>query len=82
MPCCSFISVTGTLIKIADVTATATLQRSSFKNELTLMPKARRHPNVVEFVGAVAQNLPTMIVSEHLPEAQEPKIMAQSHQSQ
>ncbi|URE27024.1 serine threonine protein kinase [Musa troglodytarum] len=67
MPCCSFVSVTGTLIKTADVKATATLQRSSFKNELTLMQKARRHPNVVQFVGAVTQNLPMMIVSEHLP---------------
>ncbi|URE27471.1 serine threonine protein kinase [Musa troglodytarum] len=39
---------------------------NSFKNELTLMQKAR-HPNVVQFVGAVTQNLPMMIVSEHLP---------------
>ncbi|CAL9165374.1 unnamed protein product [Musa hybrid cultivar] len=39
---------------------------NSFKNELTLMQKTR-HPNVVQFVGAVTQNLPMMIVSEHLP---------------
>ncbi|THU46193.1 hypothetical protein C4D60_Mb09t02360 [Musa balbisiana] len=39
---------------------------NSFKNELTLMQKVR-HPNVVQFVGAVTQNLPMMIVSEHLP---------------
>ncbi|RWV93476.1 hypothetical protein GW17_00044063 [Ensete ventricosum] len=42
------------------------LERNSFKNELTLMQKAR-HPNVVQFVGAVTQNLPMMIISEHLP---------------
>ncbi|ONK56902.1 uncharacterized protein A4U43_C10F14460 [Asparagus officinalis] len=37
---------------------------NSFKNELTLLEKAR-HPNVVQFVGAVTQNIPMMIVSEY-----------------
>ncbi|WOL00396.1 serine/threonine-protein kinase STY17 isoform X2 [Canna indica] len=37
-----------------------------FKNELTLMQKVR-HPNVVQFVGAVTQNIPMMIVYEYLP---------------
>ncbi|KAL4388465.1 hypothetical protein GQ457_09G013290 [Hibiscus cannabinus] len=35
-----------------------------FKNELTLLEKVR-HPNVVQFVGAVTQNFPMMIVSEY-----------------
>ncbi|KQK00273.1 integrin-linked protein kinase 1 [Brachypodium distachyon] len=36
----------------------------SFKHELTLLEKAR-HPNLVQFVGAVTQNVPLMIVSEY-----------------
>ncbi|XP_042391076.1 integrin-linked protein kinase 1-like isoform X1 [Zingiber officinale] len=39
---------------------------NGFKNELTLMLKAR-HPNLIQFVGAVTQNIPMMIVSEYLP---------------
>ncbi|XVF65877.1 hypothetical protein PTKIN_Ptkin09bG0286300 [Pterospermum kingtungense] len=37
---------------------------NAFKNELTLLEKVR-HPNVVQFVGAVTQNIPMMIVSEY-----------------
>ncbi|XP_028070206.1 integrin-linked protein kinase 1-like isoform X2 [Camellia sinensis] len=37
---------------------------NAFKHELTLLEKVR-HPNVVQFVGAVTQNLPMMIVSEY-----------------
>ncbi|KAF5823154.1 putative protein kinase TKL-Pl-5 family [Helianthus annuus] len=37
---------------------------NAFKYELTLMEKVR-HPNVVQFVGAVTQNVPMMIVSEY-----------------
>ncbi|XP_062207740.1 integrin-linked protein kinase 1-like isoform X2 [Phragmites australis] len=36
---------------------------NSFRNELTVLEKVR-HPNVVQFVGAVTQNIPMMIVSE------------------
>jgi serine/threonine protein kinase len=36
----------------------------AFKHELTLLEKVR-HPNVVQFVGAVTQNIPMMIVSEY-----------------
>ncbi|KAF3505780.1 hypothetical protein F2Q69_00001470 [Brassica cretica] len=36
---------------------------NAFKHELTLFEKVR-HPNVVQFVGAVTQNVPMMIVSE------------------
>ncbi|BBH08640.1 Integrin-linked protein kinase family [Prunus dulcis] len=36
---------------------------NAFKNELELLEKVR-HPNVVQFVGAVTQNIPMMIVSE------------------
>ncbi|XP_076895568.1 integrin-linked protein kinase 1-like [Bidens hawaiensis] len=37
---------------------------NAFKHELTLLEKVR-HPNVVQFVGAVTQNVPMMIVSEY-----------------
>lgn len=40
--------------------------RNAFKHELTLFEKVR-HPNVVQFVGAVTQNVPMMIVSEYHP---------------
>ncbi|XP_022927691.1 integrin-linked protein kinase 1-like isoform X1 [Cucurbita moschata] len=39
---------------------------NAFKHELTLLERVR-HPNVVQFVGAVTQNLPMMIVSEYHP---------------
>ncbi|KAL6971887.1 Integrin-linked protein kinase 1 [Sarracenia purpurea var. burkii] len=39
---------------------------NTFKHELTLLEKVR-HPNVVQFVGAVTQNIPMMIVSEYHP---------------
>ncbi|XP_068665804.1 integrin-linked protein kinase 1-like [Aristolochia californica] len=39
---------------------------STFKHELMLLEKVR-HPNVVQFVGAVTQNIPLMIVSEYTP---------------
>ncbi|CAN1197250.1 Integrin-linked protein kinase 1 [Linum perenne] len=39
---------------------------SAFKHELTLLEKVR-HPNVVQFVGAVTQNIPMMIVVEYQP---------------
>lgn len=38
----------------------------SFKNELTMLQKVR-HPHVVQFVGAVTQNVPMMIIAEYLP---------------
>ncbi|KAJ9187224.1 hypothetical protein P3X46_002709 [Hevea brasiliensis] len=39
---------------------------NAFKQELTLLQKVR-HPNVVQFVGAVTQNIPMMIVLEYHP---------------
>lgn len=39
---------------------------NAFKHELTLLEKVR-HPNVVQFVGAVTQNMPMMIVLEYHP---------------
>ncbi|KAF5466134.1 hypothetical protein F2P56_016087 [Juglans regia] len=39
---------------------------NAFKHELTLLEKVR-HPNVLQFVGAVTQNIPMMIVSEYHP---------------
>ncbi|KAL1807907.1 integrin-linked protein kinase 1 isoform X1 [Daucus carota subsp. sativus] len=37
---------------------------NAFKNELTILEKVR-HPNVIQFVGAVTQNIPMMIVTEY-----------------
>ncbi|KAJ8527577.1 hypothetical protein K7X08_015028 [Anisodus acutangulus] len=39
---------------------------NAFNHELTLLEKVR-HPNVIQFVGAVTQNIPMMIVSEYHP---------------
>lgn len=39
---------------------------NAFRNELTLLERVR-HPNIVQFVGAVTQNIPMMIVSEYHP---------------
>ncbi|PIM97344.1 Tyrosine kinase [Handroanthus impetiginosus] len=38
----------------------------AFRDELALLQKAR-HPNVVQFLGAVTQSSPMMIVTEYLP---------------
>ncbi|XP_057546820.1 integrin-linked protein kinase 1-like isoform X2 [Amaranthus tricolor] len=39
---------------------------NAFKYELTLLEKVR-HPNIIQFVGAVTQNIPMMIVVEFHP---------------
>ncbi|XP_020227654.1 integrin-linked protein kinase 1 [Cajanus cajan] len=39
----------------------------AFHDELTLLQKIR-HPNVVQFLGAVTQSTPMMIVTEYLPQ--------------
>ncbi|KAE8734062.1 Integrin-linked protein kinase family isoform 2 [Hibiscus syriacus] len=39
---------------------------NAFKYELTLLEKVR-HPNVIQFVGAVTQNVPMMIVLDYHP---------------
>ncbi|XP_027330718.1 integrin-linked protein kinase 1 isoform X2 [Abrus precatorius] len=39
----------------------------AFHDELTLLQKIR-HPNVVQFLGAVTQSSPMMIVTEYLPQ--------------
>jgi serine/threonine protein kinase len=41
--------------------------RKAFHDELTLLQKVR-HPNVVQFLGAVTQSTPMMIVTEYLPQ--------------
>lgn len=38
----------------------------AFRDELGLLQKIR-HPNVVQFLGAVTQSTPMMIVTEYLP---------------
>lgn len=40
--------------------------RNAFKYELGMLAKAR-HPNVVQFIGAVTQKIPMMIVAEYHP---------------
>jgi len=40
--------------------------REAFRDELALLQKIR-HPNVVQFLGAVTQSSPMMIVTEYLP---------------
>lgn len=40
--------------------------RKAFRDELALLQKIR-HPNVVQFLGAVTQSTPMMIVTEYLP---------------
>lgn len=40
--------------------------RRAFIDELALLQKIR-HPNVVQFLGAVTQSSPMMIVTEYLP---------------
>ena len=40
--------------------------RKAFHDELALLQKVR-HPNVVQFLGAVTQSAPMMIVTEYLP---------------
>ena len=40
--------------------------RNAFRDELALLQKLR-HPNVVQFLGAVTQSSPMMIVTEYLP---------------
>lgn len=40
--------------------------RRAFIDELALLQKMR-HPNVVQFLGAVTQSTPMMIVTEYLP---------------
>lgn len=40
--------------------------RKAFRDELALLQKLR-HPNVVQFLGAVTQSSPLVIVTEYLP---------------
>ncbi|CAH8390230.1 unnamed protein product [Eruca vesicaria subsp. sativa] len=54
-------------VKISDKDSYTDPERvNAFNHELTVLAKAR-HPNIVQFVGAVTQNLPMMIVVEHNP---------------
>ncbi|CAL5358869.1 unnamed protein product [Camellia sinensis] len=45
---------------------TADEDKMAFSDELELLQKIR-HPNVVQFLGAVTRNTPMMIVTEYLP---------------
>lgn len=40
--------------------------RRRFHDELALLQRLR-HPNIVQFLGAVTQSNPMMIVTEYLP---------------
>ncbi|XP_040970301.1 integrin-linked protein kinase 1 isoform X2 [Gossypium hirsutum] len=57
---CDFISfVSGVLMSCWNF-------RKAFRDELALLQKIR-HPNVVQFLGAVTQSSPMIIVTEYLP---------------
>ncbi|KAL9683398.1 hypothetical protein QQ045_015220 [Rhodiola kirilowii] len=54
-------------VKILDKDSYSDPERiNAFKHELMLFEKVR-HPNVVQFIGAVTQNIPMMIVLEYHP---------------
>lgn len=58
---------TKVAVKILDRDSYSDLETiNAFKHELELLEKVR-HPNVVQFVGAVTQNMPMMIVLEYHP---------------
>lgn len=42
------------------------VRRTKFHDELALLQRLR-HPNIVQFLGAVTQSNPMMIVTEYLP---------------
>lgn len=48
------------------ITKYLVFHRKAFRDELALFQKIR-HPNVVQFLGAVTQSSPMMIVTEYLP---------------
>ncbi|MBA0812024.1 hypothetical protein Gohar_026022, partial [Gossypium harknessii] len=52
--------------KLEDELITDSDKVSAFRDELALFQKIR-HPNVVQFLGAVTQSSPMMIVTEYLP---------------
>ncbi|XP_074580073.1 serine/threonine-protein kinase 12-like isoform X1 [Curcuma longa] len=54
---------------------------SAFIDELTLLQKIR-HPNVVQFLGAVTQSSPMMIVTEYLPKGDLRAYLTKKHPSQ
>ncbi|XP_078433849.1 integrin-linked protein kinase 1-like isoform X2 [Wolffia australiana] len=56
---------TKVTVKILDENNYTDLESiNEFKNELTLLEKVR-HPNLVQFIGAITQNKPMIIVSEY-----------------
>jgi len=52
--------------KLAEEVITDDDKVKAFRDELALLQKIR-HPNVVQFLGAVTQSSPMMIVTEYLP---------------
>ncbi|KAE8671801.1 hypothetical protein F3Y22_tig00111917pilonHSYRG00057 [Hibiscus syriacus] len=52
--------------KFGDEVITDETKVGAFRDELALFQKIR-HPNVVQFLGAVTQSSPMMIVTEYLP---------------
>ncbi|KAJ3696811.1 hypothetical protein LUZ61_000516 [Rhynchospora tenuis] len=58
---------TKVCVKILDKDALSDPESiNAFRHELTILEKAR-HPNLVQFVGAITQHVPMMIVSEYHP---------------
>ncbi|KAL6504132.1 Integrin-linked protein kinase 1 [Orobanche gracilis] len=54
----------GAIGQILILTIGIQMWKNIFRHELTLLEKVR-HPNVVQFIGAVTQNIPMMIVLEY-----------------
>ncbi|KAL7198045.1 hypothetical protein ACSBR2_020544 [Camellia fascicularis] len=52
--------------KLGEEVTTDEDKMRAFRDELKLLQKIR-HPNVVQFLGAVTQSSPMMIVTEYLP---------------
>ncbi|KAJ4790461.1 Integrin-linked protein kinase family [Rhynchospora pubera] len=58
---------TKVCVKILDKDAVSDPESiNAFRHELTILEKAR-HPNLVQFVGAITQHVPMMIVSDYHP---------------
>lgn len=60
------------LMKLATILIDGNYFRSiGFRDELELLQKMR-HPNVVQFLGAITQSTPMMIVTEFMPQVAPP----------
>lgn len=52
----------------------AFLCRKEFLDEVAILPQLR-HPNIVQFLGAVTQQKPFMLITEYLPRVSSESVM-------